>query len=252
MARALVALVLYVLVVALTFGARTVVQRRHHGDTGWRFHRTSSTGAVAQALMVVGGGLLLAASLVALDAGAAHEPLGVSSLTRTGTALAGVSAGLGAALVAGGTTVTWVGQRQMGASWRIGVDASERTALVTDGLFRRVRNPIYTGMAVCFAGVALLVPNVVSAAALVTGWIGLELQVRRVEEPYLRAVHGSTYLAWASTSGRFIPGVGRLHQEIPPGQPPWRSAVRRRWGRGGGGPGGRRTGRGTGRRAGRR
>lgn len=212
MARALVALVLYVFVVAVTFGARTVIQRRHYGDTGWRFHRTSWTGVVAQALMVIGGGLLLAASLVALDAGAAHEPLGVVPLTRTGTALAGVSAGLGVMLVAGGTAVTWAAQRQMGASWRIGVDASERTELVTDGLFRRVRNPIYTGMAVCFVGVALLVPTVVAAAALVTGWIGLELQVRWVEEPHLRAIHGSTYLVWASTSGRFLPGVGRLQQ----------------------------------------
>ena len=31
----------------------------------------------------------------------------------------------------------------MGASWRIGVDTSETTALITGGVFRYVRNPMH-------------------------------------------------------------------------------------------------------------
>jgi protein-S-isoprenylcysteine O-methyltransferase Ste14 len=34
----------------------------------------------------------------------------------------------------------------MGASWRIGVDPSERTDLVTGGAFALVRNPIFSAM----------------------------------------------------------------------------------------------------------
>lgn len=218
MVRGLIALVLYLLAVAATFGVRTALHRRRHGDTGWRFHRTSATGTVAQGLMVVGGGLLLAAAVAAVVADAAHEPGGVAALTRSGTVGAAVSAALGVLLVVGGTAFAWVAQRQMGASWRIGVDTGERTDLVTDGLYRGVRNPIYSGMAACFVGGALLVPNLLAGAALVVGWLGLELQVRRVEEPYLRTAHGPAYLTWAATSGRFLPGVGRLGHLGPGGE----------------------------------
>ena len=59
-------------------------------------------------------------------------------------------------------------------------------------------------------GIAMLVPNpasLVAVAALVTGE---ELQVRRVEEPYLAAVHGNTYNTYASRVGRFLPSMGRI------------------------------------------
>jgi protein-S-isoprenylcysteine O-methyltransferase Ste14 len=37
-----------------------------------------------------------------------------------------------------------------------------------------------------------------------------ELQVRLIEEPYLLATHGGTYQRYAATTGRFVPGIGRL------------------------------------------
>ena len=40
--------------------------------------------------------------------------------------------------------------------------------------------------------------------------LGLELQVRSVEEPYLLRTHGDAYRAYASRVGRFVPGIGRL------------------------------------------
>jgi protein-S-isoprenylcysteine O-methyltransferase Ste14 len=111
--------------------------------------------------------------------------------------------------VAGLAALLW-SQASMGDSLRIGVDPGERTALVTDGPFRWVRNPIYSAMLVYGAGVVLLVPNVVSLAAFAGLFVGLDLHVRLVEEPYLRATHGSAYAGYASRVGRFVPGVGRL------------------------------------------
>jgi protein-S-isoprenylcysteine O-methyltransferase Ste14 len=100
-------------------------------------------------------------------------------------------------------------QFTMGDSWRIGVDAEARTALVTTGIFRTVRNPIFSAMILAVAGFVLLVPNVYALAALAVLLLGLELQVRGVEEPYLRAVHGEMYRAYATRAGRFLPGLGR-------------------------------------------
>ena len=98
----------------------------------------------------------------------------------------------------------------MGASWRVGVDESERTELVTDGPFALVRNPIYSGVIPLVAGLTLMAPNVVAIAASVALVISLEIQVRLVEEPYLLREHHSPYSEYASRVGRFVPGVGRI------------------------------------------
>jgi protein-S-isoprenylcysteine O-methyltransferase Ste14 len=210
MVRTQIALVSYVVIMLLIFGLRVLLQRLRYGDSGWRLHRASRTGAVAQRLMVTSGVLLLVAPIAALVAGSTHEPLGPVRLTAPGSTPAWLSAGLASTAILAGVVTTLWAQEQMGASWRVGVDARERTSLVTQGLFRWVRNPIFTGTGLVWIGEALLVPNAFAVAAVVLGVVGLQVQVRLVEEPYLRRTHGEAYLDWAATSGRFLPGFGRL------------------------------------------
>jgi protein-S-isoprenylcysteine O-methyltransferase Ste14 len=213
MLRAQLALALQVVVVTATFGLRMLLQRRRYGDAGWRRHRVSLVGAVAQALLVTSQALLAAAPVAALAAGGAHRPVGAAWLVERGTAPATAGASVGVVLVVAGAVVTLVAQGQMGASWRIGLDPTERTKLVTGGLFRQVRNPIFSGMALWTIGQALLVPNALTGGAVVTGLVALQLWVRQVEEPHLAATHGAGYVDWAATSGRFVPGIGRLTPE---------------------------------------
>jgi protein-S-isoprenylcysteine O-methyltransferase Ste14 len=59
-------------------------------------------------------------------------------------------------------------------------------------------------------GLVLVVPNVWAIAGLVALVVAVELQVRRIEEPYLLGTHGDRYRAYARRVGRFVPGVGRL------------------------------------------
>jgi protein-S-isoprenylcysteine O-methyltransferase Ste14 len=124
--------------------------------------------------------------------------------------LPGTTRGVGVVVAVAGFAGTEWAVVAMGETWRVGVDESERTRLVTAGPFRFVRNPIYSFMVVLAAGLAVMVPVTVSwvGAALVT--LGLELQVRVLEEPYLRRTHGEAWLHYASATGRFVPGVGRL------------------------------------------
>ena len=100
-------------------------------------------------------------------------------------------------------------QMGMGDSWRIGVDPAERTGLVTGGIFALVRNPIFTAMLVTALGLTLMVGNVISLTGLAALYAALEVQVRFVEEPYLRTVHGPDYERYTATAGRFLPGLGR-------------------------------------------
>jgi hypothetical protein len=57
----------------------------------------------------------------------------------------------------------------------------------------------------------------VAIAGLAVTLIGIEIQVRLVEEPYLHGVHGAAYTDYASGVGRFLPGIGRLRATRPHG-----------------------------------
>ncbi|MDT9687399.1 isoprenylcysteine carboxylmethyltransferase family protein [Streptomyces sp. P9(2023)] len=194
------ALVLFLGWAVIAFGVRAAMQRRRTGDAGFRgiSGRPGSASWWAGVLFVlslVGGAVAPVAALVGLDS--------IFGLETTPVQWAGL-------LVAvAGIAATLVAQSTMGSSWRVGVDASERTDLVTSGLFAHVRNPVFTAMVVTAAGLALMVPNVVAVLTWLTLIAAVQLQVRIVEEPYLSRLHGPDYVAYTARAGRFVPGVGR-------------------------------------------
>ncbi len=150
-------------------------------------------------MTIVGLGVAFAAGPVLDGVAGASQWFGGRSV-----AIVGISAAsLGLALS------VW-SQFAMGSSWRIGVDPAERTALVTGGPFRYVRNPIYTGTVLFMIGLFLLVPNAASLIALVVVAVMLDLQVRRIEEPFLAESHGYEYRRYIAEAGRFIPRVSRF------------------------------------------
>jgi protein-S-isoprenylcysteine O-methyltransferase Ste14 len=201
MTAAAAALALNLAALMLAFGWRSLAQWRATGDTGLRLD-AGPPGTLrwwAKILLVVALLIGVAGPAAGLAGLQPVEMLDHRWLQATGLAMA--LTGIGAVLVA---------QLHMGASWRIGVDPAERTALVTGGAFAFARNPIFTAMAVTSAGLTLMAPNAVAILATVTLLAALHLQVRRVEEPYLLQTHGDAYTAYAARVGRFVPGIGRL------------------------------------------
>jgi protein-S-isoprenylcysteine O-methyltransferase Ste14 len=196
------ALVLLGLYAALALGLRAVVQLQRTGSTGviGISGRPGSIEWIAGVLFEVAIAVVVAGAI--LDLTDALDP--ISGLDTGPVQAAGI------VLALAGLAVTLGAQWSMGDSWRVGVDPGERTELVTHGPFSVVRNPIYAGVIPFFAGVALLVPNLVALGGFALLVAGLELQTRLVEEPYLRQVHGAAYSDYAGRVGRFVPGVGRL------------------------------------------
>jgi protein-S-isoprenylcysteine O-methyltransferase Ste14 len=192
----------YALFLTLAFGLRSLVHHRRTGTTG--FVGLSGRPGSIEWL----GGVLFG---VALVAGIAAPCLQLGGLVPPWTALEspGVRA-VGVVLYVVGVAATVWAQFAMGDAWRIGVRQTETTALVSHGPFRWVRNPIYSSMLAATVGLVLVVPNVMSALALVALVVGLELHVRWVEEPYLTRTHGPAYRDYAARTGRFVPGCGRL------------------------------------------
>jgi len=66
---------------------------------------------------------------------------------------------LGAALMLGGIALLVAAQLDLGAAWRIGIEGGARPGLVTGGLYRFCRNPIFLALLLTVAGCALTLPT---------------------------------------------------------------------------------------------
>jgi protein-S-isoprenylcysteine O-methyltransferase Ste14 len=98
---------------------------------------------------------------------------------------------------------TLIAQKQMSKSWRIGIDAAEKTELVTTGLFSYSRNPIFLGMLLSLLGLLLTVPDAFTLMFFVVGFILMDVQIR-LEEEYLQRMHGSAYSNYKEKTRRWI------------------------------------------------
>jgi protein-S-isoprenylcysteine O-methyltransferase Ste14 len=200
MSAAVAALAGYLLYGGLAFGLRSFLQRRRTGSTGFKGLGGSPLSAEWSAGVLFGVAIVAGALAPALALADVAEALFDSTALRVA----------GGALFVAGLAATLAAQLAMGDSWRIGVDAQERTALVTHGPFALVRNPIFAAMLPTSLGLTLMMPSAVALAGFAALVLALELQVRVVEEPYLRSAHGEAYTAYAARVGRFVPGVGTL------------------------------------------
>jgi protein-S-isoprenylcysteine O-methyltransferase Ste14 len=94
--------------------------------------------------------------------------------------------------------------RRMGSDWRMAVSDTQKSALITDGLFARVRHPIYALQMLCSV---LIVPTAPMIAVAIVH-LGLMNLKARNEERHLLKVHGARYEAYLERTGRFFPRLG--------------------------------------------
>jgi protein-S-isoprenylcysteine O-methyltransferase Ste14 len=186
----------------LAVAGRALLQKRRTGSFGV----TGISGAPGSIEWT--GGALFA---LAIALGVAAPVLALADVVEPIAALDEHAVhAIGGALYAIGLAGTLGAQLAMGSSWRIGVEESDRTELVTDGPFGLVRNPIYSAMIPAIAGITLVCPSIVAIAALALLVVSIEIQTRLVEEPHLLAVHGDEYASYAVRVGRFLPGIGTI------------------------------------------
>lgn len=202
MTAAAITLGLYLAYLLVTFGVRAWLLYRRTGSTGFNGF-TEQPGSAGW-----WGGVLFAVAVLTGLAAPIMQLLGLVGPVRALDHGPVFVAGIVVTLVGAGLTLA--AQQAMGRSWRVGVDRDEITELVRSGLFALVRNPIFTAVILTAAGLTLVAPNPVAIAATIVLVVGIELQVRAVEEPYLLATHGDAYLDYARAVGRFVPGLGRI------------------------------------------
>jgi protein-S-isoprenylcysteine O-methyltransferase Ste14 len=112
---------------------------------------------------------------------------------------------LGLSLLILGFLQAAVAVRQMGVSWRIGIDKEAPGPLVSRGLFSRVRHPIYSGVLLATAGLAALTADLFSLTVAAAAWIGIPVQAR-LEEEFLLSRYPE-YATYLEHTGRFWPRI---------------------------------------------
>jgi protein-S-isoprenylcysteine O-methyltransferase Ste14 len=97
--------------------------------------------------------------------------------------------------------------RRLGRSWSVTLEIRENHGLVTDGIYRFVRHPMYSAYFLWTLSQALLLPNWIAGPAGLVGFGTLfAFRVRREERMMLDAF-GEAYAAYAARTKRIIPGV---------------------------------------------
>lgn len=92
---------------------------------------------------------------------------------------------------------------QMNRSFRIGLDEANRTDLITKGVFRLSRNPVFPGMMISVLGLFLIIPNMLTFTIFVLTWFVIQMQIR-LEESFLEKQHGQRYLQYKQRVRRIL------------------------------------------------
>ena len=92
----------------------------------------------------------------------------------------------------------------MGNSWRAGVNKTEKTKLITVGIYRISRNPAFLAFDLVYIGILLMFFSWWHLIFALFPIIMLHLQIVLVEEPFLSSVFGQEYLNYRKKVCRYI------------------------------------------------
>ncbi|ELY55524.1 methyltransferase family protein [Natronolimnohabitans innermongolicus] len=79
--------------------------------------------------------------------------------------------------------------------------------LVTGGVYRYTRNPMYIGVLLCLIGQAVRYRSLHVCWWGVVCWLGFHRRILEYEEPHLREKHGDAYEEYCERVPRWVPRV---------------------------------------------
>lgn len=140
--------------------------------------------------MKVAAVLVFVAGLVSIFIGTSHSPVAVRVM--------------GAAISVAGTIIFIAAVLTMRDSWRAGVSKTDKTELVTNGIYQISRNPAFLGFDFLYIGTLLMFFNWILCILTPFAVIMYHLQIVNVEEDFLLATFGNEYLQYKKKVCRYI------------------------------------------------
>ncbi len=107
-------------------------------------------------------------------------------------------------LTLAGVVVAILARRSLAGNWSRQVAIKEGHELITTGLYRYIRNPIYTGIMLMTLGTAIFIPTLSSLAGFLVMLITVGFKLR-AEEKILEQQFSDEYLAYKKHTWALIP-----------------------------------------------
>ena len=118
-----------------------------------------------------------------------------------------LQAALGAAVFAAALWLFYRTHRELGRNWSVTLEIRDRHALVTTGVYSRLRHPMYSAFWLWAIAQALLLPNWVAGGAGLIGFGTLFFFRLGREERLMAETFGDDYRHYVARTHRVIPGV---------------------------------------------
>lgn len=115
------------------------------------------------------------------------------------------TAWLGLAVAAAALAMFRLTHKALGRNWSVSLEVRADHRLVTDGIYRLVRHPMYTGFWLWALAQALLLPNWVAGLSGLLGFGTLYAFRIGREERMMAQAFGDEYAAYRDRTGRLIP-----------------------------------------------
>lgn len=114
---------------------------------------------------------------------------------------------LGTAVFAAALWLFYRTHKDLGRNWSVTLEVREQHTLVTSGVYRRVRHPMYSAFWLWAVAQALLLPNWIAGPAGLVGFGTLFfLRVGR-EEALMIETFGDEYRRYMARTARVLPGI---------------------------------------------
>ncbi len=110
---------------------------------------------------------------------------------------------IGVGLAVASQVIIWDAIITMGKSWRIGIDETKPGDLVTQGIFKFSRNPIFLGLDMVMVAAFLVQPDLFFGIFAIATVILIHFQIR-AEEKHLDGIYGSKYHEYMNRTPRYF------------------------------------------------
>ena len=115
--------------------------------------------------------------------------------------------GLGMLILAGSLWIFFRAHADLGKNLSPSLQVREDHTLVTDGVYRRIRHPMYTSQLLWVLAQPLLLQNWIAGWASVIPFLSLCLLRIPQEEQMMQEQFGDEYQAYMQRTGRILPKI---------------------------------------------
>jgi len=111
----------------------------------------------------------------------------------------------GAVLLVGGLWLFWRSHADLGRNWSVTTELRENHTLITNGVYKRIRHPMYSAIWILFLAQPLLIHNWVAGFGAVVSFAIMYVCRVPYEEQMMRDQFGAEYYEYCKQTGRLWP-----------------------------------------------